>query len=452
MDNMPRDRNILVILTSGQRGDALGGAGVWPIETPHLDDLALAGLALTTVSPSPARVPALISVLSGLHVRQHGVTDETDAVPAVGGWMGRLAEAGYHTVGVGRVGPIADCLDEARLVAEVDVTDAGMCEYLRYAEQTGVLERVEQQRRVRARSGPFDMADGMDEPTDDVDGFILASALATMEQLPRDRRWAMVVALTGPGNDLPAPRGYVQQIPRRGLRRGLVPPDQREVDLYADFPYPRHLLQEVDVKTAITLRQHYLARVAMLDASVGMLRDAVGRFGHARRTWTVLAGDRGQLLGERGLFACTSFLGSSTYAPLWVAPPGGEATDKTNEDEIRGQDGLISGVDIAATICAIGGVDAPVGCTGESVLPALGEANVGRDAAISEFGDRLMIETLQYKAVFNVKTGKAEVLFDLLHDPDERENLVETEGDTIERLRLKLAEKLLPLRPVMEML
>ncbi len=443
---------MLIVLTSGQRGDALGAAGVWPIHTPHLDALAASGLALTTVSPSPARMPALVSALTGLHVRQHGVTDDADPIPVVAGWMGRLAEAGYHTVGVGRVGPVIEYLNEARLVGEVDLADPSHCEYLRYAESSGILERVEQQRAVRLRSGPFGMADGMDEPTDDVDGFILASAIACIEALPRDRRWVMLVSLTGPGNDLPAPRPYLDLVKRSGLKRRIVPPEQRDLDLYADFAFPRNLLQRIDLPTAVTIRQHYLARVCLLDAAVGMIGEALSTHGQADRTWTVLAGDRGHLLGERGLYGCTSFLGSSTYAPLWVVPPEDQAEHLTDDGETRAHDGLVSGVDLAPTICNIGGVDPPFGCFGESVLPALRGGNVGRDAALSESADRLMLETLQYKLVMDVKDAGPLVLFDLLNDPDERENLAPQASDVIDRLRGRLTDTLLPLRPVLELL
>jgi len=443
--------NILVILTGGQRGDALGAAGVWPIDTPHFDALASDGLALTAITPSPARTPALVSMYTGLHPRQHGVFDDWAHPPRVAGWLACLREVGYRTAGVGRVGIVADQLDEQRIVAEPHATDPDACEYLRYARSAGLYAQVKTQRETARRAALFDPAVGVADPTDDVDGFITDAAVRMIERLPTDRPWCLVVAYTGPGNHLPAPPAYLDCVDSRALRESFVPAAVGTLDEVGDFHLPRTMLQRLEPDDAAMIRRHYFARNALIDCGVGMLRDALDRHGHARRTWTVLSSDRGELLGERGAFAGLSFLGSAAYVPLWVRPPSpGPEADHANDERFRAADGLISSTSLAATLGDIARADPPVGCVGRSVLPALGGGRLGGDLVVSEFGDRLMAETLQYKAVFDVPTGKLRLLFDMVVDADERTNLIDTPKakNATDMIRSRLVGHLMRLRPM----
>ncbi len=443
-------RNILLIVTTGQRGDALGGAGVWPIDTPQLDALAIAGLAVTAVSPSPADRPALASLYTGLHPRQHGLLNGRSPRGGVGGWAQRFREAGYHLAGVGRVGLIADQLHAAHVVADLDEVEPLRCEYLRYVQRRGMLDYVLEARQRRQRGGLFDPSVGFAEPSNDVDGYIGELARGVIVELPSDRPWLMVVAFTGPGNDLAAPEPYLDLVDAEALRGSFVPATMRKVDAYTELRYPRALLQAVTGAQAAAMRQHYLARVCMLDFMVGRSRKAMTKHGHDLGAWTVLTSNRGEVLGERGLFGCTGFVGSGPYVPMWVAPPTSVGEIDANNEKLRDRDGLVSGVDLAATLCAIGQVDPPAGCLGRSILPGLVGETVGHDAVISEFGKRLLLETAQHKAMFDAESGKVRALFDVFIDEAEQHNLV---GDpkgaaVVDMLRWRLAELLLPMQPV----
>ncbi len=445
-------RNILLIVTTGQRGDALGGAGVWPIQTPHLDRLAGDGLALTAVSPSPADWPGLVSLYSGLHVRQHGVAESRGEMGRGMGWLRRFRDAGYHLAGVGRVGAIAEELHEARVVAEMEETEPLRCEYLRYMHRRGMVDAVLEARERRERSGPFDPVRGFAEPANDVDGYIGQKACEAIERLPTDKPWVMVVGFTGPGNDLAAPVAYLDLVEEKPLKKKYVPAELGRVDAFAELHQPRSVLQSLSGSGAAKIQRDYLARVCMIDCCVGMMRDAVKRHGHADSTWTALSSNRGHLLGERGLFGCTGFVGSGSYVPIWITPPKPmrEAVDP-NDAAVRENDGLVSGVDLAATLCAIGRVDAPDGCQGVSLLGGLMGETAGHAAVLSEFGKRLLLETAQHKAMFDSETGEVRALFDVFIDESERSNLI---GDPrgaamVDMLRWRLAELLLPMRPVL---
>ncbi len=445
---MPHPRNILVIGCRGLRVDAFGEAGLWPIVTPHLDNLVDHGLAFNAVAASPGADPAWVSLLSGLHVRQHGLVDDHQNLPRIGGWLGTLRAGGYHTVGVGQLGPVARQLDEMRIVGPLTQTTGGSCEYLRFATKIGVSLPVQAQRRHRMAQGPFGMARGLEEPTHDVDGFIGSTAVSMIERLPRNKPWCMTLGLTGPGNDLPAPQLYEHVLEPDRLTRPFTPADMRSVEQLAWFDYPRHLLQGVDPNEAARIRQHYLARVCMLDAMVGMLRDAIDRHGHAPDTWIVLVSDRGYLLGEHGLYSGTSFLTGQTNTPLWLLPPAGLNRPDAPVDEP--EDLLISMVDLAPTLCAIGQVDGRAGWPGRSLLPAVAGEAVGSPLTISEYRQRVMLETMRHKVAFDLEEQAPRLLFDLVTDQQEKRNLIDTPAaaNVLDGLRVQMAEALMPLRAV----
>ncbi len=445
---MPVKRNILLILTSGHRGDGLGASGAWPIQTPALDAIASNGLALTAISPSPEPAAARRAVFSGLHPRQQSAADV--AAGRMDGWAKAFADAGWFIAGAGCVGPIATHLVESRCVADVDQLRRDDCAYLRWADKAGLIERVEAQRAARRRTGPFEPADPFEHPDDDVDGFVATSAAAMVGRLPKDEPWLMVAAFTGPGNDLPAPRMYRELIDPRQIDQPFVMPDLRELDRYARLDHPRTLLQRLSPTQLDAIRANYLARVCMIDFFVASLRHAIDRAGLARNTWVVLSSDRGCLLGERGLTGVTSFLGSGAYVPLWVLPPTGVGDRHAAADrDRRDQDGLVSGGDLCATLCDIAGVDPPPACTGRSVLPALAGGTVGRPAVISEFDHRLLIETLRHKATYDTQTTHLRALFDMVNDPGEKHDLAGTPcaADVSDSLKWRLADVLMQLSP-----
>ena len=449
---MAMAKNLLVILPCGLRTDAHGAAGVWPIVTPYLDTLAEGSLALEAVCTAPHDTGGLIGLYSGLHARQHAFSDPTDAVPSLTGWPAALREGGYRLSGVGRVRPIAEHLDEVCLTGDLSDVDDPQCPYLLAAARDGYLEPIAQHRRRRQRTGPLEPRDdGVDHVGHDIDGFIIEQAVGMLSRQPSDQPWAVIAALTGPGNHLPAPKMFCELIDPAPLADGFIPADLTTVETYAELTWPKSLLQNLTPERLAEIRRHYLARVAMVDHAVGRLRDAVDRHAHTRSTWIILCSDHGMLLGERGLVGQRSWLGPAVTGPLWVLPPAGTTgVMRKKTDDRRQATGLVSTVDLSATVAAIAGVDPPRCSNGRSVLPGLYGHDVGAEATISEFDGRLMLETLRYRIVFDNERTDAKCLFDLAGDPDERKNLIDTvEGaNLIDMLRWQLAGMLMPLRPV----
>ena len=447
-------RNLLIILAHGLRSDALADEGVWPLATPHLAALAERGLRLTLTSACPADPGAMVSVISGRHVRQHGHLRDGQRVGALPislpTW---LAEAGYHTAGVGEVGAWASRLDEAVVTEGVGVAEPApnRCWYTAAARSRGHGPALAQQRRQRLRTGPLAPDRLLLEPEEDIDGFIAARAGEAIARMPVDRPWALLVAFSGPGNDLPPPIPYDQRVIAADLGRDFVPADPRRIDAVADPQLPRSVLQRLEAHQVARVRADYLGRVGLLDDAVGRLQEQVQRRPDAARSWSVVIADRGQMLGESGLLGHRCLLDPALEVPLILSPPrgwsGGGSKLVTEDTE-----GLYSTIDVALTLAALAGADVPGVLAGRSLLPLLQDRPVLPAAAgcLAEFGEKLMLQTERYKVIFQAQRGRAVALFDRLADPDEQVNLMDRAGENtrkiLVKLRLVLSQVLLPLR------
>lgn len=446
-------RNLVVIFTHGLRSDTLGDYAAWPLKCPHFLKLSLQGIRLVSTSCSPADPDGMTSLYTGLHVRQqgqHALEPRLGDTQLSGGWPSLLADEGYHLAGAGRVGPIVHWLDQSVCVEDVSRTEAPTCAYLKHVASRGMLNAILAQRKQRLRYGPFDPDRLLLEPDDDIDGFIGAQGASLIEQMPTGEPWSTIISFTGPGNELPPPSLYDGLVDPSSLMQDFAPVDLSQVNHLVELDYPRTLLQRLDAYQIGRIRADYLGRVSLIDHALSRILRAISNRPDASRTWVVLASDRGMLLGEKGLVGHRSFLAPVVETPAIIAPP---LTGKIPA-EPHHHEGLISNVDIAATIASLAGCDLPAHTTGRSLLPLLNgldtEPRASQLCCLSEFGQRLMIETARYKTIFSVENRNVLALYDLLKDPYEQQNIMDQPlgMDMIDTMRMRLGDALLPLRCV----
>ncbi len=437
-------RNLLVVIGHGLREDVLGDVGAWPMVTPNLDDLLPRAARCSAVSACPADPGGLISLLTGLHARQHGYTLSSGKPAQCDGWPLMLAETGAHVAGAGCVGPILPHLADQVSVADPDEMDSDRCAYLSAVRDRDFFDELLVQRRHRKRSGPMDPYPLALDPADDIDGFIAQQASDLLERMPVDRPWALIVIFSGPGSDLPPPAMYDDAADPVLLEGGFVPADFTRIDALAELDYPRVALQRLTPEKIARIRADYLGRVALFDFAVGGLMNQLEQRGDAARTWTVIGSDRGCLLGEHGLVGHRSFFAGAVETPLILAPPTPARCGRA--------DTPISTVDVAATIALLGGCDLTGAMAGRSLLPLLQDEPLfpaaPGGAALCEYGQRVMLQTDGHKVVFDVETRAAIGLFDRERDPEQRRNLIgEAEGrNVLDALRWRLGDALLGLR------
>lgn len=442
---MPPVRNLVIVLAHGLRSDALSDDRSWPLYTPAFEKLAQRGCRMVATSAAPTDAGGLTSLLTGLHPRQHGIY--TDGPPphlahALPRWLG---DAGYHVAGVGCVEPVKRWLHESTAVASVDELDPERCAYWSAMGEKHLTDALRQQREQRARSGPFEPHRLLLEPEDDIDGFIGREAAAMVQRMPTDKPWALLVMFSGPGNDLPPPTLYESVVEASALQSGFTPVNLRNLDALAEPAYPRSMLQRLEPHAVGRIRADYFGRVSLIDFCLNRLMRGMNERPDQDQTWTLLSSDRGHLLGEHGLIGPRSFLAGAVEVPMVIAPPpSGPTPDATVLD------GLVNSVDFAATAAILGSCDQPPVMAGRSLLPMLSAEGALDDPPggnLSEFGDRLMLETERFRVIFDRSTRHCMALYDLLYDPDERANLAETPRgrNLIDALRWRVADALMPL-------
>lgn len=443
-------RNLIVVIARGLRADVAGLGGGWPQLTPKMHLLARRGAQLLAHSACPADDGGLVTLLTGLHARQHGFLDPTNGDLRCAGWPQWLRAAGYHLAGVGCVSAVAADLNRCLLVQPVSCLDPAACAYAQAMAAKGLWTTLAQQRRARLRRGPLDVPRPEIDAKDDVDAFIATQAAQALKHLPTNQPWALLTIFTGPGNDLPAPRPYNQLVAPHELDCQFIPADLRNLDALADLDCPRAVLQRLNPQNLALLLSDYLGRVALVDLGVGLLARAARTRPDADRTWILVLSDHGKLLGESGLIGHRSFLAPALEVPLLVAP----VTSCTDPPADRPQriDGLISTVDAAATIADLAACDLPAACVGRSLLPATRGQKLSTLASetgcLSEFGRRLMLQTDRHKIILDVDTRQVIGVYDLLNDPLETKNLSATVlgKNLIDALRWRIGDALLALR------
>jgi len=443
-------RNLVIVLTHGLRSDAVGDSQSWPLSTPHMEKLAASGVRVVASSACTADDGGMVSLFTGLHARQHGFTETTKQATACAGWPAALIDAGYRVVGVGRVASIEPWLTEAVLVDDVASLESVRCRYLMEMRIRGQFNALQQQRRQRQRFGPFEPDRLLLEPDQDIDGFIATEARRLLLEMPEDKPWALIVAFTGPANELPPPTLYDGIVDPASLEHGFTPVDFTQMNALVELDYPRIMLQRLEPQKIGRIRADYLGRVSVIDYGLGRLVSAVESRNDRSRTWFTLTSDRGYVLGEHGLVGHRSFLAGAVEVPFILTPPIG-TRPAPNRDQYPA--GLYSTVDFAPTIASLAGCDAPGRGTsvGRSLVPLIAGEDVHPTlpgGCLSEFGKRLMLETERYKLVIDVEAHKPIGLYDLLNDSLEKSNLVDTAvgRNVLDALKLRLSDALLPLR------
>jgi uncharacterized sulfatase len=202
--------------------------------------------------------------------------------------------------------------------------------------------------------------------------------------------------------------------------------------------------REVTEAWATAAITRYQGMVSLVDREVGRILEALERLGLAGDTIVVFTSDHGELLGEHGLW----LKGPLHYEDVlrlpfivrWPAALAGGTVD----------DGLVSLVDLPATLLAAAGVAAPPEMDGGlDLLPQWTGERTVREEVLAEFvddpaalnlttlitADRKI--TLYEGGAYAGREDEVGELYDLERDPHERRNLWADPGRALERQALR---------------
>lgn len=190
-------------------------------------------------------------------------------------------------------------------------------------------------------------------------------------------------------------------------------------------------------ETVKLVKRIYYAMIAEIDEMVGEILNAIERFGLKDSTYIIFSSDHGELAMDHQQYYKMSSYEGSVRVPLIVSGP-----------ELKkgiAIDNIVSLVDIYPTLIELSGLKPPDKMDGYSLLPELtGATSSHPDCVIAEFHDSscnsgfFMLRKDNWKYV--VYPGFHPHLFDLVSDPEEINNLVDSNPEVAKILDNKLRE------------
>lgn len=443
--------DVLIIQADQFRSDCLGAAGNPDVRTPNLDRLAADGVRYTEAfCPLPVCTPSRYSLLSGLHVHQHGGwTNRSTLAPGVDTFPRALRRAGYRTTAIGKMHLTPTYLDvgyDRMELAEQDGPGRYDDDYHRdlwAAGRAPVVDLVDQEQEFRAQappsywetygSGTSDLPEEHHSTT-----WIGERALRALDDWSDEGGNLLHVSFIKPHHpfDPPSPWDEAYDPGALGLPPGWtdeIPPGDRP---YREGYFGYERLTEPVLRRVVA---HYYATISQLDAQVGRLLDRLRERGRYDDTLIVFTSDHGEYLGFHHLLLKHGpMYDPLVKVPLLVKFPVGSPAFRRGATD----DSLVSLVDLAPTVLSVCGVRPA------RPLPGLdlSDPNAGRDVVIVEDFDpiRYMARTRTHKLLLDERPER-EALFDLAEDPYELDNRIHDPAyaPVVGRLRETVADWLM---------
>ena len=421
----PARPNILLIMTDQHRADALGADGNKVIRTPNLDQLAAEGARFRRAYVSlPSCTPGRASLLTGMSPWGHGMLGYGTIAQRYRFEMPRmLREAGYYTVGVGKMHftPQRNGHGFERLALEETwYKDRFTCDY----------------RAWLAKEAP-----GVDCDASGL-GYNDRRAIAW----PHREEYHPTYWTAQQGIDfLNSYRGAEPFFLKVSFQRPHCPydPPPRWMKAYEDADLPKAAVgkwaQEeygkftnpkpadaprgnLDAAIVRNMRQGYYGAISFVDEQIGRVLDALRKRGAMENTLIIFCADHGEMAGDQHLWRKTYAYEGSSRIPLIIR--WGSRVLQAFRGQAHGYPVELR--DILPTFLHLAGVRMPDEMEGRDLLPLLGGMNSGwREYLDLEHATCYYPENCwtglvdkRQKYVYHAYTGK-EQLFDLERDPQE---------------------------------
>ena len=443
---MPGAPDILVIMVDQLNGTLFpDGPPDW-LPTPNLDRLASRSVRFSNAySASPLCAPSRAAFMSGQLASRTGVYDNAaEFASSIPTWAHHLRRAGYRTCLTGKmhfVGP-----DQLHGFEERTTTDVYPSDFGWTPDYRAPLERVDWWYHNLGSVTGAGVAETTNQMEFDDEVAHHARqwlhARAREHDDPERRPWALCVSFTHPHDPYVARQRYWDALEGCEHLDPPVPPipygqqDRHGQRLMKSFDYGRFPITQKDVRRS---RRAYFANILYLDELIGSILHVLEATGQHENTVVAFTSDHGDMLGSHGLWFKMSFREGSARVPLMLAAPGLEAGRI---------DTPVSLLDLAPTLCALGGTDmdavAPW-CDGESLLAIAGGAARSpvpiEYAAEGSVAPMIALRDTRYKLC--LCEADPPQLFDLVGDPHELRNLADdpAHAEPFERLSAEAAAR-----------
>ena len=383
-----RPPNLLFINVDQLSHFALPQFGCTQVQTPNLDRLARRGTSFElSHCANPLCSPSRACWFTGRATSEHamvfndaGLTLRPE-IPDLGAW---LRHTGYETFYVGKWHiPGRDVDDSFHVFHEA-------CAVGEHSD-TAISRSCEAFLANRSSSTPFFLTAGLMNPHD-------------------------CCGWVGLNKDSPAEFRYPGIEPQLPPLPANFKFDVREPEFLVS--HLRHGQENFNKNWSEMVWRYYIwsyyRQVEMVDASIGRILDALENSPHAANTLLVFTSDHGDAMGCHRLFHKLSCYEHAIRVPMIVSWPGEVAEKHIDSTH------LVSGLDLAPTLCDYAGTAAPPDMRGLSLRGLIEQPSRSwRDYLVSDcFVIGRMVRSARYKYIA-YQGDKTDQLFDLGSDPDE---------------------------------
>ncbi|MEO7653107.1 MAG: sulfatase [Bryobacteraceae bacterium] len=417
--------NMVFILMDDLRWDEIGAEGHPFVKTPNIDRIAREGARFRNAFvTSPLCSPSRACFLTGQYAHAHGIKDNTDRsalshkLPT---FPMQLAKAGYENAFVGKWHMGVDDSPRPGFIHLVSFKGQGVyfnpeinvngktAEVKGYTTDILTDHAVEFLKRDHSKPFLLYVAHKAVHPelTQFADGSL--SDPAAGKFLPADRHKSLYASERAPRR--PNAHGGLQGKPALQRKLQGVPP-----------------LSAATRTDDETIRNR-LRMLQAVDEGVGRIFETLTGKGLLDNTVFVFTSDEGYFLGEHGLSVERRLAyEESIRIPLLIRYPKLIKAGST-------PDGFALGIDLAPTMCELGGATPMARADGRSLLPLLkGQSKGWRNSFLIEhFSDKVFprmehmayraLRTDRWKYIEYTELSGMEELYDLKADPYEEKNL-----------------------------
>ncbi len=385
---------------------------------PTLMELAKEGVLFSNAySASPLCQPARISIITGLPIWKTGICgNQSPPISDDQGndtFMNHLQREGYHTGLIGKhhyIDSYGLCIDTRENDNEIkkygfdyvfQVNDDGENthnddEYTAYLKEKGLLEKFRSTFNENTKKGthPFCL-------DDTAEGFIGNNALKFIEDYDKKTPFYLNVGFIGPHPPFWHPGEKDCEVD------DMIPP--------VNAPY---------TKVVKDVRKRYMQKCKIIDLIIGQIIKMLKRKGIYEDTVIMFTSDHGDCLGDYEVFDKRYPNEGSVGIPMIVRGPGVPKQERFNGNRIC--KALISQLDIYPTILGLAGIsEKEYGKrTGRNMIDIFHRKPWAmRDTVYAELATYSMVRTAQWKLVFDPEQGGVIYLYNMIVDPQEKENL-----------------------------
>ncbi|MDI6006128.1 choline-sulfatase [Pseudomonas sp. MDMC224] len=393
-----------------------------PVQMPNLMKLAEQAVVFDSAyCNSPLCAPSRFTLVSGRLPSKIGAYDNAADFPAdVPTYAHYLRRLGYRTALSGKMhfcGPDQLHGYEERLTSDIYPADYGWA--VNWDEPEVRASWYHNMSSV-LQAGPCVRSNQLDFDEEVV--FKARQYLYDHVRMTPDQPFCLTVSMTHPhdpytipreywdryeGVDIPMPRQHIEQSEQDPHSQRLL----KVIDLW-DKPLPEDNIRDA--------RRAYFGACSYIDDNIGKLLKTLEECGLAEDTLIVFSGDHGDMLGERGLWYKMHWFEMAARVPLLVHAPQRFAARRVSQS--------VSTLDLLPTLVELAGgqVEQGLELEGHSLLPHL-QGKGGHDEVLGEYmaegtvSPLMMIRRGPWKFVYSEQDPL--LLFNLQHDPAERENL-----------------------------